>query len=145
MNKKIYFLSLSNKYNSDFTAFFKFQDILPECYFNREGSGLEVATCIKNMDCHVNHNCFEILFKRVNILFNETVVHGTSIILLYFRKVGVPGLGAVVFDRQFDKVEPRWITMNPSAWNKVKNYSEVYSFKTNSEFFLGNTKEVKDG
>ncbi len=140
---RIYFLSLSNKYDNDHTAFFKFKDIMPECYFNREEyPRIEVATCIKDIgNCHVNHNCFEILFKRVKILFNETVVPGTSLIVLYFRKFVVPGLGAVVFDRQFDKIEPRWITMNPSGWNKLKSYSDIYSFQATSEFFLGR----KDG
>jgi hypothetical protein len=84
------------------------------------------------------------MFKRIHILFEQTVNRRTSTILLYFRRIKDRRIGAIIFDRRFDVVAPRWITVNPKGWNKVKGYAKVYSFPVTPEFFLLNNLRERD-
>jgi hypothetical protein len=110
---------------------------MPECYINREEHlRIEVATCVReNGNCHVNTSCPDKIMKRIHILFEEVTLVGTQKIFLYFRKIN-NGLGSIVFDRHFDKVNPKWITLNVSWWRNFKGYSDLYSCQLKQEFFL---------
>lgn len=123
----MYFLNLSNR-----TAFFKLQDIFPECFLHREKAPqAEPMICLRD-SCPVNHNCMEILAKRLHALFD--LLPGVDLILLYSKKRNIEGLGTGVFWR--DMQEPRVITMNPGAWKRIKLRGAVYQFQPGSSFFL---------
>ena len=129
-NQIMYFVVFSTK-----TVFFKFQDIFPECFLHREGyQQIEPLQCLQDDGaCHVNHNCMEILSKRVHVLFQE-VLPTVEVMILYFRKLNGQQYGAGLFWR--DMREPRVITMNASAWTYAKHRGRVYAFSPNSSFFL---------
>ena len=125
----IYFVTFCEK-----TSFFKLQDIFPECFLNREPvPDVEPLICVREDSCPTNHNCMETLAKRVHILFEE-VLPGSKMIVLYFKKRNIPGIGGCIFWRTM--AEPRVITVNPFAWNKVKQRGTVYEFSPGPSFFL---------
>ena len=126
----LYFVVFSSK-----TAFFKLQDIFPECFFYRDQSPqIEPLICMREENsCHAGRSCMEVLAKRTYVLFEEVCLD-SDIIILYFRKRNVQGLGAGVFDREFQN--PRVITMNPSAWNMVKSRGNIYQFDPSQDFFF---------
>jgi len=126
----IYFIVFSQK-----TAFFKLSDIYGECaLYQKDSPLLEPVVCLQfENSCHVGRNCIEKLVKRIHILFNEIVPY-TRLIILYFRKRNIPGLGGAIFFRNMK--EPRIITMNPYAWKKIKERGLLYKFYPSSEFFL---------
>lgn len=125
----IYFVTFCEK-----TSFFKLQDIFPECFLNREHvPNVEPLVCVRDDTCPVNHNCMEALAKRVYILFEE-VLPASKMIVLYFKKRNIPGIGGCIFWRTMS--EPRVITINPFAWNKVKQRGTVYEFSPGPAFFL---------
>jgi hypothetical protein len=131
----IYFLTFCDK-----TSFFKLQDIYPECFFNREKSPqVEPMMCVQNDSCPVNHNCMEILAKRTYVLFQE-VLPEVQLIVLYYRKRNISGIGATLFWR--DMTEPRNITVNPYGWSVIKSRGTIYEFSPGPNFFLtGRVKE----
>lgn len=130
-----YFLLLSSK-----TAFFKLQDIFPECFLLREKHPqLEPLVCLReDHSCHVNQNCMGILCNRMHSLFDVTLPQVQTLIL-YFRKRNIPGMGAGIFWRDFR--EPRVITVNPTGWESMKRWGQAYKFFPGNEFFLGGLKE----
>ena len=132
----MYFVVFSTK-----TAFFKLEDIFPECFLYREPtSQIEPLMCLtEDNACHVGQNCMDILAKRLMVLFKE-VLQSTDLILLYFKKRGVYGMGTGIFWRDFKT--PRVITVNPYAWRKIKATGQIFQFMPESEFFLsGKAKE----
>lgn len=126
----MYFVVFSTK-----TAFFKLQDIFPECFFYREQSPqIDPLLCLQeDHACHVGHNCMEVIAKRIHTMFEE-VVKGVNVIVLYYRKQTSKGYGAALFWR--DMREPRVITMNPFAWSRVKNRGTIYQFAPSSSFYM---------
>lgn len=126
----MYFLLMSQR-----TAFFKLEDLFPECFLYREKHPqIEPAICIaEDAACTVGKNCMETLAKRLKVLFDELLVD-TDLILLYYRKRNLPGIGAAIFWRSFE--EPRLITVNPTAWEKIKKRGSVYQFTPGPSFFL---------
>lgn len=130
MNQSIcYFLVLSSK-----TAFFKLDDLFPECKLYQEQAPMtEPLICLASDSCPVNHNCMETLVRRLKMIFGE-ITPQADLILLYFRKRNVPGLGAGVFWKDFR--EPRVITMNPLAWARVKTRGDAFQFLPGETFFL---------
>ena len=128
--KIMYFLVMSSR-----TAFFKLEEIFPECYLNREKSPqIEPLICLREeRACHVNYNCMEIIAKRIRLMFDE-FLQNADLTVLYFRKRNIEGLGAGVFWRDFR--EPRVITMNPTAWSKIKQRGNLYQFYPEPSFFL---------
>lgn len=126
----MYFVVFSTK-----SSFFKLQDIFPECFLHREHAPqIDPLKCLlEDNACHVNHNCMEVLAKRVHILFQE-VLPSVEVIVLYFKKRGSQSYGAGLFWR--DMREPRAITMNPFAWSRVKQRGSIYTFSPNQSFFL---------
>ena len=131
----MYFLNLSDR-----TAFFKLQDIFPECFLNREKSPqAEPMTCLRD-SCPTNHNCMETLAKRLNALFD--LLKGIDLFILYFKKRNITGLGAGVFWR--DMREPRVITMNQGAWNRLKLRGAIYQFQPDPSFFLSGKSQAPD-
>jgi len=124
-----YFVVLSSN-----SAFFKLQDILPECFLYREQSPrLEALVCLRENACHVGHNCMETLVQRARALFEE-LLPTVSVLVLYFRKLD-GGYRAGLFWR--DMREPRVITMNPYAWERVKARGKIFQFLPSESFFLG--------
>lgn len=126
----MYFLLMSRK-----TALFKFNDLFPECaLYIEKHPQIEPTMCLRETAaCTVGHNCMETLAKRIKVLFEE-VLDGVDLLILYFKKRNMPGMGAAVFWRDFR--EPRVITMNQGAWNKIKERGWVYQFTPGSSFFL---------
>jgi hypothetical protein len=129
-----YFVVFSSK-----TSFMKLQDVFPECFLHRDTSPrIEPVVCLAEDNiCHVGHNCMEILCKRVHVLFNE-ILSGVQILVLYYKKRNLNGLGAAIFWKNGNR-EPRIITMNPYAWNRIKQRGSVFQFTANSEFYLTGT------
>ena len=124
----IYFLTFCEQ-----TAFFKLQDIFPECFFHREGTPIEPMFCMTG-DCPVNHNCMEMLSKRVYVLFQE-VLGNVELLIFYYRKRCAPeSIGATLFWR--DMREPRNITVNPWAWQRIKARGVVFQFSPPPLFFV---------
>jgi hypothetical protein len=124
-----YFVVFSTK-----TAFWKLQDIFPECFLYREHTPqVDPLMCLSEDNaCHVNHNCMETLVKRINVLFQE-VLPTVNVIVLYYRKLN-QRYGAGIFWR--DMREPHVITFNPSAWQYIKQRGSIFTFSPNSSFFL---------
>lgn len=124
-----YFLVLSSK-----TAMFKLDDLFPECRLYREKAPqAEPLICIRDDSCPVNHGCMASLVRRIKMLFEE-IVPQAELIILYFRKRNVPGLGAGVFWKDFR--EPRVITVNQQAWERVKFRGTTFQFLPSESFFL---------
>lgn len=128
--KIAYFVIFSTK-----TAFWKMQDIFPECFLYREHTPqIDPLKCLlEDNACHVNHNCMEVLAKRINVLFQE-VLPSVNVIVLYFKRRGSQRYGAGLFWR--DMREPRVIPINLSAWNYIKQRGNIFTFSPNSSFFL---------
>lgn len=125
----MYFVVLSSK-----SAFFKLQDIFPECLLYREHSPqIDPMMCLaEDNACTMGRNCMETLAKRVNLLFQEMLT-GVGVVVLYFKRREA-GYGAGIFWR--DMREPRVIIMNPFAWSRVKSRGNIYQFTPASSFFL---------
>jgi hypothetical protein len=136
----MYFVVFSSK-----TAFFKLDDIFPECLFYRDKSPqIEPLACLQEDNaCTEGRHCMETLSKRIFVMFEE--VCDCDLLILYFKKRNYQGLGAGVFWK--DMREPRIITMNPSAWSRIKMHGNVYRFNPGHEFFLSGSsappKEVE--
>jgi hypothetical protein len=75
----------------------------------------------------------ETLAKRIFVLFQE-VIPQADLIILYYRKQCSSGLGAGLFWK--DMSEPRYIIMNPSAWDMIKQRGYVFEFHAGSSFYL---------
>jgi hypothetical protein len=130
MVEPIHFLVFCEK-----TAFFRFKDIFGECFLYRETSPMiEPAVCLhEEGTCHVGKGCMETLAKRVYVLFEE-VLPRVELIILYYRRRNIPGIGAGIFWR--DMREPRITPINPYAWNVVKSRGTVFRFDPGPSFFL---------
>jgi hypothetical protein len=126
----IYFVVFSQK-----TAFLKLESIFPECFFYRDQSPqIDPLMCLlEDNACTVGKNCIETIVKRLHVLFQE-ILPGVNVIVLYYKKRGGTGVGAGIFWK--DMREPRVITVNPFAWQKIKQRGAVYQFQPNSSFFL---------
>lgn len=128
-NKIMYFVVFSSK-----TAFFRLVDIFPECGLYQEKSPqLEPMVCLTENVCHVGHSCMDKLARRVHAIFEE-VVPSADLLLLYYRKRNYDGLGASIFYR--DMSNPRNITMNPYAWERIKRRGKIFEFDPSVDFFL---------
>jgi len=116
------------------TAFFKLEDIFPECFFNRDQHPqAEPMLCMSSDSCPGNKNCMETLAKRVWTLFAD-VLPEVKLIILYYRKRNLPGIGGTLFWRSMK--EPRNLTINPSAWARVKSRGFVYQLGPSPSFWL---------
>lgn len=126
----MYFVVFSTK-----TAFFKFDDIFPECSFYRKDSPqIEPLMCLQfDNCCTVGKNCMEVLCRRLYVMFEEVCTQ-SDLAILYFKKRNFEGLGAGVFWADLERA--RVITMNPTAWERVKARGNVYQFDPNQDFFL---------
>lgn len=124
----IYFVAANKK-----TILFKLQDIFPECFVHRDHSpNVEPMLCLQG-GCPVNRNCMETLAKRVFILFQE-ILPAAQLIVLYYRKRNVRGIGGSLFWR--DMREPHNISINPWGWESLKRRSLIYKFEPGPQFFL---------
>lgn len=116
------------------TAFFKLKDIYPECFlYRKETPQVEPMLCVQNDGCPVNKNCMHTVAKRLHALFEE-VLPDVEMIILYYKKRNIMGIGGTVFWRDF--IEPRNITINPYSWVNVKTRGIVYEFSPGPTFYL---------
>ncbi len=115
------------------TLFMKLNDLYPECQFLIEGAPqLSPLFCLKS-HCPRNQACMEKLANRVKYVFDT--FPDTELLLLYFRYVDKPGSQrAGVFWR--DMREPRIITFNRTAWDKLKSVGIVYEWALPDSLFL---------
>lgn len=126
--KIMYFLTFCGK-----TAFFKLQDIFPECFLYRKDNQVEPMFCMEG-DCPSNKNCMETLSKRIFVLFQEVIV-GADLLILYYKKRNKQNsIGGTLFWK--DMREPRNITINPYGWNTIKSRGNAYQFQPTSSFYL---------
>jgi hypothetical protein len=131
LHSLMYFVVFSRK-----TAFFKLQDLLPECFLYREDSPqLEPLICLQEENsCHVGRNCMETLVKRLHTVFEEILQH-VDLILLYYKKRNMPdSIGAGLFWSNLEDLNV--VTINRTAWNLIKNRGEVFQFQPGTDFFL---------
>jgi hypothetical protein len=131
LNSMMYFVIFSRK-----TAFFKFEDVFPECFLYRKDSPqLEPLICLlEDGACHVGKNCMETLVKRLHILFEE-ILQNVDMLLLYYRQNYDPNsIGCGIFWRNLQDFQVR--TINRTAWQMVKNRGSVFQFQPGTNFFL---------
>jgi len=126
----MYFVEFSSK-----TVFFKLQDVFPECFLYRDGyPRIESLICMREENsCHVGKNCMETLLRRLQVLFKEVATRA-DLAVLYYKKIDNTGMGAGVFYSNLSDF--RIITVNPFAWNRIKNRGNVYQFTPDTSFFL---------
>lgn len=133
-NKPIFFLTFCEQ-----TAFFKLEDIFPECFFHRKDNQVEPMFCMQG-NCPVNKNCMQALSQRVYVLFEE-VLPRADLLILYYRKRNLPhSIGGTLFWR--DMREPRNITINPYGWTNIKRRGQVYQFHPPVSFFITGRAEM---
>ena len=123
----MYFLTFCGK-----TAFFKLEEVFPECFLHRKDNHVEPMYCMIG-DCSVNRNCMETLSKRIFVIFQE-VLPFVDLMVLYYKKRNVDSIGGTLFWK--DMREPRNITINPYGWNMIKSRGNIYQFNPSSSFFL---------
>jgi hypothetical protein len=130
MAEPIHFLVFCEK-----TAFFRLKDIFGECFIYRDKSPLiEPVVCLhEENSCYVGKSCMETLARRIFVIFEE-VLPAVELIILYFRKRNLPGIGAALCWR--DMREPRIITVNPYAWSRIKTRGTIFRFDPGPSFFL---------
>ncbi len=115
------------------TLFTKFDEIYAECKFLIEDQPQLYPLICLNSHCHRAMNCMEKLAKRVNALFDA--FPKAQLLILYFKYRDAPDrLRAGVFWR--DMREPRYIVMNPGAWEKMKQIGTVYEWELPRELAL---------
>lgn len=120
------------------TLFAKLKDVFPECEFLiGDVQKLHPLICLRDT-CHRNANCMERLVRRVKYMFDT--FKDAKLLLLYFSYRDRPGSQrAGIFWR--DLREPRYITMNRTGWEKLKQIGVVYEWALPDHLFLG-TKET---
>ena len=130
LGKITYFVQMSSK-----TAFFKLQDIFPECFFYRDSSPrIEPLVCLQEDNaCSVGSNCMETLVRRLHMLFEE-VVPTAELVILYFKSRNDKHIRAGVFYRNLKDF--RIITMNPFGWKAIKQRGKIFKFTPTQNFFL---------
>lgn len=116
----MYILEVSHR-----TLFTKFLGLYPECEFLiRDQPHLYPLLCLQS-SCPRASNCMEKLAKRVKAVFDA--FPSAKLLVLYFTYRDQPGrIRAGVFWE--DMSEPRFIVMNPSAWEKFKEIGTVYEW-----------------
>ena len=131
----MYFVVFSSK-----SVFFKLDEVFPECALYREKSPrIEPLVCLQeDNSCTVGKTCMEVLVKRIHVLFEE-ILQDVEVLILYYKKRNVAGIGAGIFWRNLKDF--RIITINPTSWNYIKSRGAVYQFHPSPEFYLGGTSQ----
>jgi len=115
------------------TLFMKMVDLYPECQFLIEDEPqLYPLKCLVDQ-CHRNQNCMTTLAHRIKYIFDH--FEEANLIVLYFKYRDAPKRQrAGVFWR--DMREPRYIVMNPYAWEKLKSLGTIYEWTLPQDLFL---------
>ena len=118
------------------TMFIKMKDIYPECFlYINKSPQLYPFICLKNNDCHVGMNCMLTLANRVKYIFDQ--FKGVGLLFLYFSYPDRPGSQrAGVFWRDFDKKEPKYMTFNRAAWERIKLQGDIYKWSLPNDLFM---------
>lgn len=124
----MYILEVNEK-----TLFTKFSNVYDECSFliNDLPKAYQLM-CLKT-DCPRNANCMEKLAKRVKAIFDS--FPNAQLLILYYKYRDSKSLKAGVFWREMD--EPKLITMNPGAWEKMKELGVIYEWEMPTDLLLG--------
>lgn len=127
-------LKVTGRNSGKAVLFMKLQDLYPECFFLIEDA-VQVfpLRCLQDDGCPRNQNCMGTIARRVKYVFDT--FEDAHVLLLYFTYPDRPGVHrAGVFSREMD--EPRYISFNPYAWEKVKQIGQVYRWELPNELFL---------
>jgi hypothetical protein len=121
----------------DQTIFTKLVDVFPECsVLIKDSPKLHPLFCLKS-NCPRNANCMGKLAHRVKYVFDQWPK--AQLLILYFSYPDQPGSQrAGLFWR--DMREPRYITMNRTAWVKLKKMGTIYKWQMPAELFLKATE-----
>lgn len=113
------------------TLFAKMDDVFPECsVLIKDATRMEQLQCFID-SCHVGANCMEKLAGRVKVLFDA--FPRTELIYLYYKRRSDGRLRAGLFWSDFR--EPRLISMNRGAWDRLKVHGQVFAFTPPSGFY----------
>lgn len=114
------------------TIFTKFNEVYKDCEILINGSPqLHPLFCLK-ANCPKNANCMNKLAHRIKYIFDNFKL--ADLLVLYFKYPDRPNsIRAGIFWR--DMREPRLITMNQSAWEKLKSMGIVYEFNIPDHLF----------
>lgn len=131
----MYLLDVNGK-----TVFAKLTDVYAACQFLiADAPQLHPLICLKS-SCPRNANCMEHLAKIVKFIFDR--FEAAQLLFLYFSYRDLPGSQrAGVFWR--DMRDPRYITFNRSAWEKLKKMGTVYELNIPNELLLGGSFQPK--
>src|SRR5438067_346298 len=115
------------------TIFTKFSDFFCNCEFYIADTQLHPLICLID-SCHRNQNCADAILKRCRFFFDK--FPKSELILTYFRyrdhpksiRAGVWFKQLLLDDAQFNPLihSPRLITINPSAFEKMKELGKIY-------------------
>lgn len=111
------------------SGFIPLKHVYPEALLQPQGYEYVFP---KNPNASCNPATAALIIKRVKYLFNE-VMKDSSQIIAYFSYIDSPNrMKAAVFQR-VDPV-PNLITVNTSAFDKLKSMSLVYTWKPTLEY-----------
>ena len=79
------------------------------------------------------------LTKRIHTLFDQVIPY-VDMVVLYFKRRNTSGLSAAIFWRDFR--DPKIITVNKMAFQKLQKYGQVFEFHPDVGFFLGSSSKV---
>lgn len=115
----------------------KLKDLYAECEYLIQGHDqLFPLRCIKDGFCSRNRNCLEKLSKRTQAVFDNFT--DVSMLVLYFSYHDRPkSQRAGIFSRDLnDARHPRYITINPYAWEKIKSIGQAYYWQIPKDVLL---------
>lgn len=113
------------------TLWAKMDDVFPECgLLIKDATRMEQLQCFID-SCHVGANCMERLARRIKVLFDA--FPKTELIYLYYRRRSDGLLRAGLFWSDFR--EPRLISMNRGAWERLKHHGQVFQFTPPDGFY----------
>lgn len=129
-----FILKITGKTSGRAVMFIKLEYIYPECLFLIEKSPqLFPLQCLAS-SCPKNQTCMDTLARRVKYLFDNFL--DTDVLLLYYTyRDKINSYRSAIFTRELE--EPRLITFNRSAWQKLKNIGTVYQWTIPNWLSLG--------
>ena len=113
------------------TLFAKLDDVFPECgLLIKESDRMERFQCFID-SCHVSANCMERLVRRVKPMFDTFPT--VDLIYLHYRRRSDNRMRAGLFWR--DVREPRLLSVNTYAWERMKTYGQVFIYEPPPGFY----------
>lgn len=127
-------LKIAGRITGKAVLFIKLDSLFPECSFQiKDLVQLFPLHCLKNNFCPRNLNCMGKLANRVKLVFDT--FPDAVYLLLYFKWRDKPDSHrAGLFSK--DLQEPRFLTLNRSSWEKMKEIGVIYSWNLPEKVFL---------